>query len=651
MIFQLNPGKNEFYRGFNRSVSYATYVFITNSLVIIGFLLLFKYPRVPSVLISMLGIIYFFQTYFIEILLLMALGALLVNGSIVLRVTAYLAFGAHFIINSMQLIVYYLSGRYITGLLLENAIHISIPITKRRLLLVSIAFLIIILLPFIVERRRPCAWQTLANWVLILVLFATLIFVYPRWVSPEVQHFRSRAFEMSQVSEYSPSYSLLRVLFSKFVAVSLTKEDLIFVRNFGIEIQPETQYPIVKSWIYQSRSPFPIRPMAPEKPNIIVFFTEGTSARLLEPYNNSVKDLTPNISAFASHQDTMVITNYFNHTAATYHGLHGQMCSLWPFNPGTVVGAMNNMLHNKYFSLANYLSNLGYKTHFLYSQRRDDTYLDELAGNIGFEDVADGEDLSHRYLSSVFWGPKGYISDQKLFTALNNFLHSQDKSRDQPFFLTIYNFETHAFVVDLAEDGKKFGNGRNSILNSIYNLDTAFGLFWKEFLASELAQNTIVIFTTDHAHYPEKPFVDVVTDEDQGYKHLFFDRIPLIIYDPTREHPMSFNAEYRSSIDFAPSIIHYLGFPNVSNPFNGISIFDKTTRKGDNIAMASVSGEFYWADGNGIHSFVPSAENSAEIVRYEKIIHYLEMLDSKNRIWPASLSNLPSKKYHMSFNE
>jgi len=636
VIFLIKSEKNEFCKGFSRPAVYATYVFILNALIVIAFLLLFQYPKAPSVLTGALGTIYFFKGYFIEILLLTAIGALLVNGPKVLRVTGYLAFGTYFFVNSMQLIMYYFAGRYITGLMLENAIHITYLITRPRFLIGCVAFLIIFLLPLIIERLRPSAWRPIANWVLALVLFATFFLLSLSWVSPKVQHFANTTFEMSQVSEYSPSYSFFKGLFRKFITVSLSKEDLILAHNFDIQIQPNTQYPLVKNWIYQGRAPFPIRKMASKKPNIIVFFVEGMSARLLAPYNNLVKDLTPNISTFASHQDSMIITNYFNHTAATYHGIHGQMCSLYPFSSGTL-GITKSMLHNKYFSLTNYLSDLGYKTHFFYTQRRDDTSLDELAGNIGFEDIVAGEELSHRYLSNASFIRKEALSDQQLFAALINFLHSKNKGYAQPFFLAVYNFETHAFL-DIAKDGKKFGNGDNSVLNSTYNFDSAFGLFWKEFLTSELAQNTIVILTADHAHYPEKSFIDIATSENQGYQHLFFDRIPFIIYDPTRAHPANFNAEYRSSLDFAPSLIHYLGFPNVSNPFNGSSIFDKTTRKGDKIALASVCEDFYWADENGIQSFNPTVINKADITRFEKIVRYLKMLDVEDRIWPSNPS-------------
>jgi lipoteichoic acid synthase len=453
----------------------------------------------------------------------------------------------------------------------------------------------------------------------------------------KVNNFYDMTSEFYNITELSPFRSFIQVLFNRSERVSLSSDDLKLARNYGIEIQPDSPYPLVKNWIYRDKIPFSDQLNTNKKPNIIVFFMEGVSARLIDAYNSSFKGLTPNISGFSSNSHTMIVTNYFNHTAATYHGLHGQLCSLWPIKGGR---DFNDRLHGpmqpKYFSLVNYLSQLGYKTHFFYTQHKDRNFLDELGRVIGFEDIAAGEDLSRRYLSNSSFVEENAISDQQLFKALINFVHVHQEQPMQPFFLSIYNFDTHAFIDDI-EDGKKFRKGDNVVLNSIHNLDSAFGLFWKEFLTSKLADNTLVILTTDHAHYPEKRYVDVIAPHDPAYSAFFFDRIPLIIYDPTRSHPVKFDAGYRTSIDFTPSLIHYLGFPNVSNPFIGNSIFDNTNKERPHIAFSSIDEDFYWADEKGIHNLVPFSKNTSEIVKIEKIVRYLKMLDNDNRIWTSSL--------------
>lgn len=53
--------------------------------------------------------------------------------------------------------------------------------------------------------------------------------------------------------------------------------------------------------------------------NIIVIFIEGFSADIIS------KEITPNLYEFSN--NSLTIKNYFNHTAATFRGLRGQLTS------------------------------------------------------------------------------------------------------------------------------------------------------------------------------------------------------------------------------------------------------------------------------------------------------------------------------------
>src|SRR5690606_4224251 len=67
-------------------------------------------------------------------------------------------------------------------------------------------------------------------------------------------------------------------------------------------------------------------PGAPSRPpNMIVLMSEGVSARMLGAYGGAYPGLTPNIDRIAAR--SMRVDNYFNHTAATYRGVGGQVSS------------------------------------------------------------------------------------------------------------------------------------------------------------------------------------------------------------------------------------------------------------------------------------------------------------------------------------
>src|SRR3546814_14333238 len=100
-------------------------------------------------------------------------------------------------------------------------------------------------------------------------------------------------------------------------------------------VDDDAPYPYLKDWVNRQPLPFAGKPPVAQ-PNVIVLFIEGMSARTLEPYGSTYPGLTPNLQALAG--DTMVVDNYYNHTAATYRGLQGPMTSGFPRSGGSAGG-------------------------------------------------------------------------------------------------------------------------------------------------------------------------------------------------------------------------------------------------------------------------------------------------------------------------
>ena len=115
-----------------------------------------------------------------------------------------------------------------------------------------------------------------------------------------------------------------------------------------------------------------------------------------------------------------------------------------------------------------------------------------------------------------------------------------------------------------------------------------------------MADNTIIIFTSDHTHFTENSYVDAIEQSGQkDYQKVFIDRIPFIIYDPSRETPSEYNARYSSSISFTPSLLHYLGYQNTPNPFIGHSFFAPNQKQ--EASLASHGDLDFWIDKNKIY--------------------------------------------------
>ena len=135
---------------------------------------------------------------------------------------------------------------------------------------------------------------------------------------------------------------------------------------------------------------------AGEQPNVIVIFTEGTSARLLDCYDGAFPDVTPHFAAMAA--QATVVDNYFNHTAATFRGTHGQLASCYPFSGGggrfgwhkDTGMKYGNLAERSYQTLPKVLAARGYDTYFLSPHASADPYTD-LLQMLGFGQVCTRE--------------------------------------------------------------------------------------------------------------------------------------------------------------------------------------------------------------------------------------------------------------------
>src|SRR3546814_110683 len=99
---------------------------------------------------------------------------------------------------------------------------------------------------------------------------------------------------------------------------------------------------------------------------------------------------------------------------------------------------------------------------------------------------------------------------------------------------------------------------------------------WSSDVCSSDLDNTLLIFTSDHAHYPEPSYVQVARDErtgDDGYDPYFVDRIPMFVRAPWLEMPARFDAHDRTSLGLAPTVLSLLGIDRARNSFVGQSIF------------------------------------------------------------------------------
>lgn len=585
-----------------------------------------------------------FDYFTCELLILLFVGQILIYRNVFFRIVLYVLSSLYIAIYFIQILSVNNGKEFLSRLAIENIDHLYLFLNYKNILYICLIIFTCSSLVIIIEktkdppsRRRKT--QITASLLILVLIAITCSGKY--WLPDQTVKVRNAYLSNNDLSHTSPIYSFISVLLlqkikynSPLLHTDLKAYELNEINRFGFHYDPTKEYPLIKETIYSENFPFPQKAKNQKiKPNVIVIFSEGLSARAVGVYHSRYPDLTPHIDDLA--QSSMIVRRYFSHTAATYRGLHGQLCSLFPTLGG--LGGWDSgsteISHTMYLSLANLFNRQGYETIFLDSHHKNhSSRVDEMLSLIGFDTVVLGDVLADKYLNKA--PPSGNMtySDHQYFESTIGFLKERLESGkvEEPFFMSLYNFGTHSFLKN-SKDGIRYRSGKNSSLNNIHNFDHAFGKFWNYLKSSPYAKNTIIILTADHSHYHDKSFIAAF--DEPGYQKVFVDQIPLIIHDPLRNLPDDYDAEISSSIDFAPTIAHYLGLDNTRNPFMGTSIFERSPAHRNAAIAALGPGEIFLINEERIHKMADAKKHRATLEILDTYISIARMLEKKDKIW------------------
>lgn len=273
-----------------------------------------------------------------------------------------------------------------------------------------------------------------------------------------------------------------------------------------------------------------------EKPNVILIMTEGLSQSIVE----DEREIMPNVKEYE--EKSLFFDNYYNHTAATYRGIIGQLYSGYQYD---------NLDVNHLVSLQDIFKEEGYYTSFVNTEENN-TQFTQYLESMNFDDVL-GKDT------------EDWLTDKEAYEFLWDTVEEESEN-DEPFFTAIYTFNTH---LTFDSEDEKFEDGSDAELNKFYNCDYQFGEFMKKFRSSDLSDNTIIVFTADHCTYADDAFTAAFPETERTYS--FCDRIPLFIYYKGIEAD-TIDAEGRNSLCLAPTILDFLDVTE-ENYFLGTSLF------------------------------------------------------------------------------
>lgn len=589
-------------------------------------------------------LIAFFERYMFEVLLLIVLLRILASlnrmpslGYVVLATSLTLL-----VIQGCSLIV---GSEFLSPLAVENLFHSDFVLgTFSYLVPLGIVGFWVVTFMVITRLTNPRIWRRRTTSYSLGILLLALILDNASNILPhELQDNKDKIFQRVGL-EHTGALQHIAYLLKRDVKRNgnIDPDQLSILNSLGIKINPENKYPFVRNKIY--KDPSPLRNFGldvPRKPNIVLLFTEGMSARSIGSYNPSLdqlsRPLTPRISEFSG--NGIFVTNYWNHTAASYRGMRGQLCSMYPINDGTEpFQGRPDLVPPTYFCITHALQEIGYKTFFVNAHIKKSSFLDEIMPPLGFDKMINGEELSTSYLGGDKPAHEVSLSDSQFFDALYNEIASHEsRPNESPFFIAAYNLGTHAFF-NVARGELRYGDGKNNALNTIHNFDFQFGKFWEKFQKLAIANQTIFIFTTDHCHYAEKSFVRVFDAPD--YQRQFIDKIPFIIQIPGLKRSIQYDAHHATSASLAASIAHLLELPNLPTPWVAGSIFDKQPGTFPPGSLAGYVDHRYMILGDQINRLSWNGQSDQKKDAINSFFDLSILLEQENRIWDPSLRRL-----------
>lgn len=279
-------------------------------------------------------------------------------------------------------------------------------------------------------------------------------------------------------------------------------------------------------------------PLQKKNPDVVLIFTEGLSQNIIDDERN----IMPNVRMYED--KSLNFTNYYNHTAATYRGLIGQLYSGHQYN---------NNDENTLISLQKIMHDNGYQTTLINTEPNNQDFTNYLK-IFDFDRIVTSNNTNT------------WLRDDEAYALLANEV-KECYENSKPDFIVIYTFGTHA---TFDESKVKYGDGKNGLLNRFANADYYFGEFMKNFENNDKYNDLVVVFTTDYCTYEDEDFIRTF-EPSYTREDYFCDQIPLLIWYNKIE-AQEINAEGRNSLCFAPTLLDFLDIDG-DNYFLGDSLF------------------------------------------------------------------------------
>ena len=234
------------------------------------------------------------------------------------------------------------------------------------------------------------------------------------------------------------------------------------------------------------------------KYNIIVILLESFNGTYIGEKLKNGKEITPVMNQL--YKNNFSIKNYFSNSVQTIKGQFSILCGLLPLSKGKASYLLDS---SKMSCLPQKLKKFGYKSLF-YNSFVDDNFDNTkfFISRMGFDffesPISLGIEKSLIEKETIGWGINDGFSYRIFFDKIKKMINEKNENifavmttvtNHMPFILP----EKYNFLISTPK------NRQEHYLNSIHLSDKYLGDLIKEFEASNMANNSILVITSDHS--------------------------------------------------------------------------------------------------------------------------------------------------------
>ena len=275
-----------------------------------------------------------------------------------------------------------------------------------------------------------------------------------------------------------------------------------------------------------------------KKMNIVVVILESFSKEY-SAFLNDGEGYTPNLDSLLRH--SMVFENAFANGTQSYEALPAIIAGIpsWMDRPYSGSNYSDNVIE----SLPSILGKTGYHTSFFHGGNNGTMGFDNFAHAAGIANYYGRDEYNNEADYDRHWG----IWDEPFL----QYFARQVNTFPQPFFTAVFTLSSHHPYNIPGKYKNRFTDETLPILKSVKYADFALGEFFKTARQMPWYNNTLFVFTADHAAQS----VEKIYNSTTGMY-----AIPIAFYCPSDTALKGIDNTIGQQIDIMPTVLDYIEY-------------------------------------------------------------------------------------------